>query len=122
MPGKSRPLTTPTDKNPPHLGPLGKQWTALFYGTAFVSSLAQIVTISSSVPSPVFNLEPAAIEKFRLNEKLANVTWENPNLPLRFQNKADLPVSDTSSLGFDSAFIYEKPVITLESPKPPGLV
>ncbi|HQQ67480.1 MAG TPA: CDP-glycerol glycerophosphotransferase family protein [Candidatus Cloacimonadota bacterium] len=47
----------------------------------------------------------------------ANIEWDHSLSPIASMSKAKLLISDTSSLRFDFAFIYEKPVLTLEIPE-----
>lgn len=46
-----------------------------------------------------------------------NVVWDNEPVGSVSMEKSDLLISDTSSIRFDYAFLYGKPVITLDIPK-----
>lgn len=46
-----------------------------------------------------------------------SVIWDNEVSPTNSMHKSDLLISDTSSLRFDYAFLYERPIITLEIAK-----
>ncbi len=50
-------------------------------------------------------------------EKYKNITWDREISPGDSMQKSSLLISDTSSLRFDYAFTYEKPVISLEVPR-----
>jgi hypothetical protein len=47
---------------------------------------------------------------------LPGIEWDTQLSPVESMSKAKLLISDTSSVRFDFAFIYEKPVLTLEIP------
>ena len=53
----------------------------------------------------------------RQTEKYKNITWDRKISPEDSMQKSSLLISDTSSLRFDYALTYEKPVISLEIPK-----
>lgn len=55
------------------------------------------------------------IKKLKNETKyLHNVLWDDSISPVGSMVKADILISDTSSLRFDFAFIFNKPVITLQ--------
>ncbi|MBP1631609.1 MAG: putative bifunctional polymerase, partial [Bacteroidetes bacterium] len=45
--------------------------------------------------------------------QIQNIEWDELISPSTSMGRADLLISDTSSVRFDFAFLYEKPVITL---------
>jgi CDP-glycerol glycerophosphotransferase (TagB/SpsB family) len=45
--------------------------------------------------------------------KLHNVVWDTETFGTNAMQKADILISDTSSIRFDFAFLYNKPVVTL---------
>jgi len=88
------------------------------YGTGFIAQLANLGYHIIVRPHPQSMVsENEMIEKCK--QQLAtftNVVWDTQVSPSEAMNKADLLISDTSSLRYDFAFIYEKPVITLDIP------
>lgn len=94
------------------------------YGTGFIKVIAQAGFDVIVRPHPQSYIsEPEKISKYK-NElrQFKNITWDETISPSSAMNKADILVSDTSSIRFDYAFIYEKPVITLviEADEMPG--
>ncbi len=88
------------------------------YGTGFIRGLAELGYQIIVRPHP----QSVAKEQSMLakcKQDLAqcdNLTWDFDPNPQQAMIKADLLISDTSSLRFDYAFVYHKPVITLEIP------
>lgn len=50
------------------------------------------------------------------SSKSEGIVWDTALSPVGAMNRAALMISDTSSVRFDFAFIYEKPVLSLEIP------
>jgi hypothetical protein len=85
------------------------------YGADFIIAIAQAGYEVIIRPHPQsFISEPEFIESMqKLLEGYRNIHWDRAVSPSEAMNKADILISDTSSIRFDFAFIYEKPVITL---------
>lgn len=89
------------------------------YGTDFIHNLLTAGFAVIVRPHPQsYKTEPEFIEqcKKELSEHVL-VTWDDEISPNGAMNKSQLLISDTSSLRFDYAFLYEKPIITLEISK-----
>jgi hypothetical protein len=88
------------------------------YGTAFIRTLLENnfdVILRPHLQS--FKSEPEFIESVR--EEYAhfkNFCFDTDTDGSKSMSRADLLVSDKSSIRFDFAFLYEKPVITLDIP------
>ena len=85
------------------------------YGTNFVKTLSLAnynVIIRLHPHSYIF--EPESVENwiFQTND-MDNVTWDNNVFGTKAMIQADILISDASSIRFDFAFLYGKPVITL---------
>ena len=64
-----------------------------------------------------FKHEPDLINKLqRQSANIPNVVWDTKLSPVEAMSRAILMISDTSSVRFDFAFIYERPVLSLEIP------
>lgn len=86
------------------------------YGIDFIKELAgEGYTIIVRPHPQSYTSEPKAITLVE-NElkKNANIIWDREISPSRSMQKADLLISDTSSIRFDFAFLFQKPVITLD--------
>lgn len=89
-----------------------------YYGTEFIRALAEKGYQIILRPHP----QSLVTEQTMLNKCKADlgqyndVVWDMEPSPQQAMNRAELLISDTSSLRFDFAFVYEKPVITLEIP------
>jgi len=86
------------------------------YGIDFIK---QLVAYDYNViirPHPQSYIsENDLIKKLKNETKyLPNVVWDDTISPVESMRKADILISDTSSLRFDFAFIFNKPVITLQ--------
>ncbi|WP_101756555.1 CDP-glycerol glycerophosphotransferase family protein [Oceanicoccus sp. KOV_DT_Chl] len=85
------------------------------YGTNFVKTLAEAkyrVIVRLHPHSYIF--EPEAIDRWIADTKnLSNVTWDDNVFGTQAMSQADILISDASSIRFDFAFLYQKPVITL---------
>jgi CDP-glycerol glycerophosphotransferase (TagB/SpsB family) len=88
------------------------------YGTAFIQALAQVGFEVIVRPHPQSALtEPDFIRQCKQETQSALVRWDEEVSPAQAMHDSHLLISDTSSLRFDYAFLYEKPIITLEVPK-----
>lgn len=89
------------------------------FGTAFIRQLALSGYDLIIRPHPQSLIsETQAIQRYKTElGDLSNVSWDTQISPSQSMNRADILISDTSSLRFDFAFIHEKPVITLNIPK-----
>jgi cell division protein ZapA (FtsZ GTPase activity inhibitor) len=85
------------------------------YGTDFVKTLAAAnyrVIIRLHPHSFIF--EPDAVERWAAETKdLDNVIWDDNVFGTQAMAQADILISDVSSIRFDFAFLYRRPVITL---------
>lgn len=52
----------------------------------------------------------------RETSKYSNVVWDSETIGTKSMKVSDILISDTSSIRFDYAFLYEKPVLTLDIP------
>ena len=88
------------------------------YGVGFVCKLAESGFDVIVRPHPQsYIAEPAFIARCRAETaKCANVLWDSETVGTRSMIASDLLISDTSSIRFDYAFLYGKPVITLDIP------
>ncbi|MFT5935766.1 MAG: hypothetical protein ACJA2D_001765 [Pseudohongiellaceae bacterium] len=88
------------------------------YGTDFVKILSRAgykVIIRLHPHSFIF--EPESVARWRLEtEGLENVSWDHEAQGTNAMSQADVLISDASSIRFDFAFLYEKPVVSLEIP------
>lgn len=89
------------------------------YGIDFVKELAEAGYDVIVRPHPQsYIAEPEFMAKC-MSETAAykNVVWDKEPVGSVSMEKSDMLVSDTSSIRFDYAFLYGKPVITLDIPK-----
>ena len=90
------------------------------YGMDFVLALAKAGFFDVVIrPHPQsFLAEPDFItECQRRTEPYPNIVWDNETVGTKAMEASDILISDTSSIRFDYAFLYGKPVITLEIPR-----
>lgn len=88
------------------------------YGSKFISLLAQADFNIIIRPHPhSLKVEPDLIEKTK-NElsSFKNIEWDLEINGLPSMQRADILISDTSSVRIDFLFLYQKPIITLEMP------
>ena len=85
------------------------------YGTAFIKTLSATnhhVIIRLHPHSHTF--EPNSVKRWLAETKdLPGVVWDDNTFGTRSMTQADILISDASSIRFDFAFLYEKPVISL---------
>ncbi|MDY0128452.1 MAG: CDP-glycerol glycerophosphotransferase family protein, partial [Candidatus Cloacimonadaceae bacterium] len=86
------------------------------YGIAAIIGLASLGYEIIIRPHPhSLKHEPQLIKKLqKQSADLSNIRWDFQLSPTLSMQKAALLISDTSSIRFDFAFIYEKPVLSLE--------
>jgi hypothetical protein len=86
------------------------------YGTEFVKTLSEAnyrVIIRVHPHSHVF--EPESVERWKFQTSgLENVFWDEHVFGTQAMSQADILISDASSIRFDFAFLYLRPVISLE--------
>ena len=89
------------------------------YGTGFILALAEAGYEVIVRPHPQsFLAEPDFIASCqRETEPFPNVRWDRETLGSKSMEASDVLISDTSSIRFDYAFLYGKPVITLDIPR-----
>ena len=85
------------------------------YGIDFIKGIISAGYNVIIRPHPQsFISEPDLIHNYKQQLKnYVNVVWDEMISPSNAMNSADILISDTSSIRFDFAFIYKKPVITL---------
>jgi hypothetical protein len=89
------------------------------YGIDFVEKLSKAgfaVIIRIHPHSNIYEPNNVAQWKDR-TAKLSNVIWDSETFGTKAMSQADILVSDTSSVRFDFAFLYNKPVVTLNIPR-----
>lgn len=90
-----------------------------YYGSEFIINLARAGYKVIVRPHPQsYQSEIKLMEKIEKEVSVENnVIWDRAISPATSLASADLLISDTSALRFDFAFVYEKPVITLDIPQ-----
>jgi len=88
------------------------------YGTGFIVQLAEAGYNIIVRPHPQSYITEADFINCCKYEtaKFGNVIWDSETVGTKSMLMSDLLISDTSSIRFDYAFLYEKPVITLDIP------
>ena len=89
------------------------------YGMDFVVALAKAGYDVIIRPHPQsFIAEPDFIASCQeATESYSNVSWDVETVGSQSMSKSNVLISDTSSIRFDYAFLYGKPVITLDIPR-----
>ena len=89
------------------------------YGTAFINKLAEAGFNVIVRPHPQsYIAEAAFIDRCKAETaRCANVVWDAETIGTKSMMASDMLISDTSSIRFDYAFLYGKPVITLDIPR-----
>jgi hypothetical protein len=85
------------------------------YGTKFITHLADSgfnIIVRSHPQSEI--IEPEFIEECQKFTTHPNIKWDKAVSPSKAMHESDLLISDTSALRFDYAFLYQKPIITLD--------
>ena len=90
------------------------------YGIEFIIHLASNGFKIILRPHPQSNIsEPEYIKHCKKElSAYSNIEWDEEISPLVSMSKADLLISDTSSIRFDYFFLYRKPIVTLEIDEP----
>lgn len=86
------------------------------YGTGFIRKLTEAgyqVIVRPHPQSYVSELKFIEGIEHEVS-KLANAKWDRNISPTESMQKADILISDTSSIRFDYAFLYQRPVLSLE--------
>lgn len=88
------------------------------YGTGFIAKLAEADYEIIVRPHPQsYIAEAEFIDRCKAEVlKYSNVVWDSETVGTKSMLVSDILISDTSSIRFDYAFLYEKPVITLDIP------
>ena len=88
------------------------------YGSKFISLLAQAGFKVIIRPHPQsLKVEPELLEQIKNDvNTFKNVEWDFNVDGSQSMQRADILISDTSSVRVDFLFIYQKPIITLEMP------
>lgn len=86
------------------------------YGTDFIKDIARSGYNVIVRPHPQsLKSEQHLIKRYKKELKnMGKIIWDEEISPSESMRVANLLVSDTSSIRFDFAFIYEKPVLTLD--------
>lgn len=89
------------------------------YGTGFIVKLAEAGYNVIVRPHPQsYIAEADLIVRCKAETaKFPNVVWDSETVGTSSMLASALMISDTSSVRFDYAFLYEKPVITLDIPR-----
>lgn len=90
------------------------------YGSKFIETLAKAGYKVIIRPHPhSMKVEKAFIENIqRALKKYNNVVWDFKIDGSESMSKTNILISDTSAIRLDFAFLYQRPVITLEMPLP----
>ena len=101
---------------------VGSSWGAKgclqSYGTKFITQLADSGFNVIVRPHPQSKIsEPEFLEECQNSTVHPNIKWDTAISPSRAMHDSDLLISDTSALRFDYAFLYQKPIITLDIKK-----
>lgn len=97
----------------------GSKGLLSYYGSEFILNLARAGYKVIVRPHPQsFQSELKLMETIEKEISVEeNIIWDRAISPSESLAVADLLISDTSALRFDFAFVYEKPVITLDIPQ-----
>lgn len=89
------------------------------YGTEFICQLAEAGYNVIVRPHPQsYIAEPEFINRCKTETaKYANIRWDAETVGTKAMRESDILISDTSSIRFDYAFLYGKPVVTLDIPR-----
>jgi len=92
----------------------GQKGLLFTYGIDFIKALAAQFQVIVRPHPQSYKSEAKAMETFEKELKEFLLDWDREISPTKSMQQADLLISDTSSIRFDFAFLYQKPVITLE--------
>lgn len=89
------------------------------YGTGFIRQLSEAGFNVIIRPHPQSYMSEAEFMKQCEKETagMPNVSWDRATVGLESMALSDILISDTSSIRFDYAFLFGKPVITLAIPR-----
>ena len=89
------------------------------YGVDFLCALARADYTVIVRPHPQsYIAEPRFLEECKSKtSQYVNIVWDAETVGTVSMEKSDILISDTSSIRFDYAFLYGKPVITLDIPR-----
>ena len=89
------------------------------YGVGFAVKLAEAGFEVIVRPHPQsYIAEPELVAQCMAGTaRCENVVWDSETVGTASMERSDLLVSDTSSIRFDYAFLYGKPVVTLDIPR-----
>jgi hypothetical protein len=88
------------------------------YGTEFITTLVNAGFTIIIRPHPQSAVsEPTFIERCKRETSSPHIKWDEKISPSEAMHKSQILISDTSSLRFDYAFLYGKPIITLAIPR-----
>lgn len=121
MAGEVRSPLPPTDGKTILVAPSwGTKGCLSLYGGNFIRKLAEAGYTIILRPHPQsMVVEKELIDALRANlAPFPNVEWDFLPTGTRAMERADLMISDVSSVRFDFAFLYGRPVITLDMPVP----
>jgi hypothetical protein len=101
---------------------VGSSWGAKgclqSYGTKFINQLADSGFNIIIRPHPQsVKTESDFLIECQKSTLHPNIIWDSATSPSKSMHQSDILISDTSSLRFDYAFLYEKPIITLDIDK-----
>jgi len=91
----------------------GKKGCLMTYGTNFIKELSLKYDVTVRPHPYSYITEKSFIQKCVKELSDTNVNWSKDIDPLNDLNKADILISDTSSIRFDYKVLYNKPLITL---------
>ena len=85
------------------------------YGTNFVKKLSKAgYHVIIRLHPHSYTFEPDAVERWQTQtENCQNVVWDDHTFGTQAMARADILISDASSIRFDFVFLYKKPVISL---------
>ena len=92
----------------------GQKGLLMAYGVGFVEALAERYRVILRPHPQSYQSEPKAMAAFEKALAGHQVIWDRELSPVDSMRQADILISDTSSIRFDYAFLYQRPVITLE--------
>ena len=89
------------------------------YGTGFMAKLAEAGFNVIVRPHPQsYIAEADLVDRCKAETaRFTNVAWDSETVGTRAMLASDMLISDTSSIRFDYAFLYGKPVVTLDIPR-----
>lgn len=92
----------------------GQKGLLMAYGIDFIKTLAAQYRVIVRPHPQSYQSEAKKMASFEKELKKYEISWDRDISPVNSMQQADLLISDTSSIRFDFAFLYQRPVITLE--------